>query len=131
MSVYPAELRWRVVSAYEAGEGSYRELAERFIVDVSTVRDWMALYRATGDVEARRSGRKVDPERHKLWGQHLSALLDEDNDSTLSELARLMQERYGVQTSPAGVDRWLGKLGITRKKRRLGPVNKIASGFRS
>jgi len=32
MSVHRAELRWRVVSTYEEGEGSYQELAERFVL---------------------------------------------------------------------------------------------------
>jgi transposase len=119
-----------VVRAYEAGEGSYRELAERFVVDVSTVQEWMDLYRASGGVEAQSCGRKVDLAEEGLWRERLRTLLKEQNDLTLAELVELLGKRYKKVTSISAVDRWLNRLGISRKKRRSERVNKTVSGFR-
>jgi transposase len=127
MSVHPPELRWRVVSAYEGGEGSYEELAERFVVARSTVQEWMDLYRATGGLEAQNCGRKTNPGEEALWREQLTTLLNERNDLTLSELVELLRQRYGKQSSTSGVDRWLNRLNLTRKKRRSGQVNKIVN----
>lgn len=80
MSVYPLELRWRVVRAYEAGENSYRGLAERFMVNLSTVQEWMELYRESGRLEPRVCGRKADPAVEEQWRERLPALLAEQND---------------------------------------------------
>lgn len=127
MSSYPAELRWRVVSAYESGEGSYRELAQRFMVDPSTVGEWMRLYQNTGGIASRSCGRKSSSEGERLWKERLTELLEEQNDLTLAELVELLDKRYNKQTSTSSVDRWLSRLNITRKKRHSGPVNKTVN----
>jgi len=127
MSAYPVELRWRVLSAYEAGEGSYRELAERFMVDWGTVQDWMDLYRETGGLEARACGRKADVEVAAQWRERLTALLKEQNDLTLAELVERLERKYGQKSSSSAVDRWLDRLKLTRKKRRSGPASRTPS----
>ncbi len=116
MSVYSQDLRQRVVKAYEDGEGSHVKLAQRFMINPATVRDWMKLKRTTGSLKAKPCGRK--PQAIQPWQQRLTSLLKEDNDATLKELVERLEERYGVKTSKSAVDRWLKKLGITRKKRR-------------
>jgi transposase len=47
---YSVELRERVVAAFEAGEGSYAEIGDRFAVGEATVKRWVRLKRARGDV---------------------------------------------------------------------------------
>jgi transposase len=46
---YSMDLRYRVVEAYERGEGSMQQLAERFRVNVSSVFDWIVRMRETGE----------------------------------------------------------------------------------
>lgn len=122
------ELRWRVVSTYEEGEGSYQELADRFVVARSTVQEWMDLYRETGGLEAKACGRKADPAVEEQWRERLTTLLKEQNDLTLIELVERLEERYGQKSSSSGVDRWLNRLNLTRKKRHSGRANKTANG---
>lgn len=50
---HPIELRLRAVQAYEAGEGSYPEIARRFAVGEASVKRWVWLYRDRGDVDPR------------------------------------------------------------------------------
>ncbi len=128
MSVYSYDLRQRVVQAYERGEGSYAKLAQRFMVNASTVRDWMKLQRTTGSLKAKPCGPR--PQDVQPWQERLTLLLNEDNDATLKELVERLEERYGVKTSTSAVDRWLKKLGITRKKRRFTLRNETATESR-
>lgn len=116
------------MNSYESGEGSYRELAERFIIAPSTVQEWMNLYRSTGGLEAKRCGRKANPEEEAVWRERLMTLLAEQNDLTLAELVERLEERYGQKSSTTSVDRWLNKLKLTRKKRPSGRGSKTVNG---
>lgn len=115
------------MSAYEGGEGSYEELAERFVVARSTVQEWMDLYRERGGLEAQNCGRKVNSEEEAQWREWLTALLKERNDLTLGELVELLKQRYNKKSSSSSVGHWLDRLNLTRKKRRSELVNKTPS----
>ena len=53
---YPMELRTRVIAAYNDGEGTYDEIAERFAVGRATVSRWIALDRHRGSLEPKPMG---------------------------------------------------------------------------
>ena len=53
MKPYSLDLRHRVLDAYRGGEGSQRQLAARFRVSLSFVRNLLRLARETGDVAPR------------------------------------------------------------------------------
>jgi len=53
---HPVALRERVVAAYEAGKGSYPELAELFGVGEASVKRWVWLKRKLGHVEPKAAG---------------------------------------------------------------------------
>lgn len=53
---YPIELRERVVEAYEAGEGAYPELAQRFQLGEATVKRWVWQLHREGHVRPRDKG---------------------------------------------------------------------------
>jgi transposase len=50
------DLRQRIIAAYEAEEGSQRQLAERFKVSLSFIRDLRRHQRETGRVEPKPHG---------------------------------------------------------------------------
>lgn len=127
MSSHPPALRNRVIQAHHAKQGSYRQLAKRFILAVSTVQNWIHRHQATGTINAQRPGRKADPAQATQWRERLTNLLAEQNDLTLNELVALLKHRYDQQTSTSAVDRWLKRLGITRKKRRSGQASRTAN----
>lgn len=49
---YGLDLRERAVAAYEAGEGSYADIADRFSVAKRTLERWVERGRRTGSVAA-------------------------------------------------------------------------------
>lgn len=53
---HPVVLRERVVAAYEAGKGSYPEIAELFGVGEASVKRWVWLKRKVGHVEPKAAG---------------------------------------------------------------------------
>lgn len=53
---HPVALRERVVAAYEAGRGTYPELAELFGIGEASVKRWVWLKRKLGDVSPKAAG---------------------------------------------------------------------------
>ena len=54
----PRKLRQRVVDAYRGGEGTYEDLAARFMVGRATVSRLLGLERRSGSVEPKAMGGK-------------------------------------------------------------------------
>lgn len=119
MKPYSLDLREKIVSAYDRGEGSVRDLAERFNVAPNTVQNYLTRRRRTGDLapSPHRGGppRLLTPKHERV----LLALLRARNDRTDREYARLLLRRTGVHVSPRTVNRAWKRLGITRKKKVL------------
>ncbi|OBU77498.1 helix-turn-helix domain-containing protein [Cylindrospermopsis raciborskii S07] len=63
---YSIDLRNRVIVAWVAQEGSQRQLAERFKVSLSFVRNLVRRYRETGQVEPKQCGGYEKPIKGSL-----------------------------------------------------------------
>jgi transposase len=114
---YSMELRTRVVEASEAGEGTFRELAERFKVGEATVNRWVSLKRRTGSVEPSPMGGANRPRLVDAAGEALLRdLLDNNADCTLLELGEAYLEARGVRVSSQTMSSTVRRLGYTRKK---------------
>lgn len=110
------DLRERVVAAYKAGRGTYREIAERFGVGEASVDRWLRLARENDDVEpAQHAGgmpAKVPPEKYP----ELARLVAEKPDRTVVELRDEWERREGIDLSRSAMQRALLKAGFTWKK---------------
>ena len=56
MRPYSQDLRQRIVDTVQRGEGTVRQIAERFLVSVSFVTRLLQLHRSSGSVEPRPHG---------------------------------------------------------------------------
>lgn len=117
MNPYSLDLRQRIVDAYQAGEGSIRELAERFIVSARTVHRYIQLERASGSVQpqAHRHGPLRRLQGHRL--DLLHDILQQKNDRTDEEVATELRQRTGIKVSRRTVCRTWQRIGVTRKKK--------------
>ncbi|WP_375476999.1 transposase, partial [uncultured Nostoc sp.] len=109
---YSGDLRCRVIKAWEAKEGSQRQLAERFKVSLSFVRNLLRHYRQDGQIEAKRRGGYQKPTiqtEHLSW---LQSLVEEKNDLLLRELCDRYQERTGIRVSIPTMHRAIEKLSL-------------------
>jgi transposase len=119
MAAYSIDLRKKIFSAWENKEGSQRELAKRFKVSLSFVRDMLRRYRETDKIEAlpqggdRRSKLKVEEE------ELLKKMVAQTNDIYLREIQELMQQKIGLEISLSSLSRNLNRLNLGRKKKRM------------
>ncbi|WP_437294639.1 IS630 transposase-related protein [Sorangium sp. So ce426] len=116
MSPYSLDLRRRIVDAYVNGEGSIREIAERFSVAPNTVQNYLTQVRATGSLAPLPHGGGVGPKIDRAGLDEVRKLVEEKNDRTLAELAEQFEQRQEVRVSIPTMHRALQRLGITRKK---------------
>ena len=121
---YPIELRQRIVEAYEAGEGSIEELAERFAVHRSTVINLLRLYRQTGALEPRPHAGGNPGKVHDKDMQTLRELVGEKNDRTQTELAEQLALRGRCKVHQTTIGRALRWLRMTRKKKTSAPASR-------
>ena len=121
---YSTDLRERVLTAYEAGEGSQARVAERYRIGERTLSGWLKAAREEGRRAPKPRARGPAPLGGE--GAALAALVAEQHDATLAEYADRLAGRTGVRRSPAAVCRALKGLGLVRKKRRSGPPSRTA-----
>ena len=117
---YPLELRQRVVDAYNDGEGTYEELAERFKVGRATVDRWLNRERSTGSVQPFKPGGKQKRSVDEAGEQFLRDTLEALPDSTLVELVEAYEEEFGVTMNPRTMGRTLARMGFSRKRGAFG-----------
>lgn len=121
---YGMDLRQRVVEAIEGGL-SHRRAAERFCVAVSTAGNWHRRLRATGSACP---GKQGQPGGSKLdaYEGHILAMVEDDKDIALYEIAERMGVEHGIGVAPSTVWQFFAKRGITYKKRQRMRANSSA-----
>ena len=110
------DLRQRILAAYEAKEGSQRQLAERFKVSLSFIRDLMRHYRETGTVQPKPHGGGAVA---KLGKEHLplvEALVQAQPDALLTELCERFCQQTGIEVSVSTMQRAVSQLELSVKK---------------
>jgi transposase len=118
-NAHPNELRERAVRAYEAGEGSYEEVAERFEIGSATLERWVRRFRNTGTVIPSKWGggnfSQVDL-------AILEAAMAERRDATSFELTAAYNKRVPPKqrTSRSSIRRALIRAGYVFKKNAHG-----------
>src|SRR5450759_1515241 len=95
---YDVALRERAVTAYEAGGGSYTELAAAFAIGTRTLERWVARQRATGDVSPlpKRGGW-----RSPVQFPTLHAVVQARADATCEDCVGRTTGRSGVASASA------------------------------
>lgn len=111
------DLRMRIMEACVRGEGSVREVAERFMVAPKTVQSYRQLWRLQGNVLPRPHG---GGRAYKIDDALLRPLLEEKNDRTLDELAAEYARRHGgPPVVRSTMSQAVRRLEWTRKKKTL------------
>ena len=111
------DLRKRVIAAYQAKEGSQRQLAERFNVSLSFIRDLSRRYRQTGTVEPKPHGgggvAKLGPAQLSI----VKELVEAQPDALLTELCERLAEKTAINVSVSTMQRAIQKLELSVKKK--------------
>ncbi|MDE5088394.1 MAG: transposase [Trichodesmium sp. St15_bin1_1] len=123
--VYSLDLRKKVFSAWQAGEGSQRELAKRFNVSLSFVRDLSRRYRETGTIVPKLQGGDRRSKLQEKEQKIVEKIIESKNDISLREIKELLQNQTGIVVSLSTLCRTLQKWELRYKKKPLLPVTKI------
>lgn len=113
---YSEDLRWKIVHAYENGEGTMRELEERFSVSLGFVLGLISTYKKTGEVSCGKPPGRTNRFKEQGGYERLKELYSEKNDRTDAEYRDLLEERYCIKTSRQTVNRAFKALNLTKKK---------------
>jgi transposase len=112
---HPLELRKRVIEAYEAGEGSCREIALRFKVGEASVKRWLWQLRDLGHVrpQPKGGGRRSD-----ISVSELESILKRLGDANAGEItAAYNRGRRGKdRRHRSSINRALHRAGYVVKK---------------
>lgn len=125
MATLSLDLRERILSSYDKGEGSRDEIAHRFQVSLGMVKKLLQQRRHTGCIKPRHhlAGRKkLIVAKHRMAiRQHLKA----KPDMTLAEL----RDALGLECTLPAIHYVLVDMGLTYKKRHSAPPNKTGKTF--
>src|SRR5260370_32800309 len=113
MTPYSQDLRQRIVDRIQRGDGTIRQVAERFLVSFSFVTRLLQLYRSAGSVEPRPHGGGNPPVLTPEDLPRLRELIRQRPDATLEEC----RTHLGVSCSLMTLSRALSQLGLPRKKK--------------
>jgi transposase len=116
MKPYSLDLRQKIVSAYETGKMSIRQVACVFQVSKTTVQDLLKRSRETGQLEPRqpRGGKSS-----QLLGMEtqLKEMVKAHPDYTLAEYCEEWESISGVRVSESTICRYLKQQQLTLKKK--------------
>ncbi len=115
MRPYSEDLRSRIVGAVERGEGSWRQIARRFVVNLATVVRLVRRHRQDGTVRPRPHGGGRRPALGPETLARLRELVRDRPDALLREL----RDALGATCSLATMSRALKAMGLSRKKKVL------------
>lgn len=120
---YPMELRERVWRAYKNGEGTEAQVAERFAVSPSFVRDLLRLERETGSIVPRAHGGGHPPVANAQELESVREVVLAHPEASYEELREMLahpknKRHRAFFFSVGSLSRALKKLRLTRKKER-------------
>ena len=122
MKAYSNDIRERVVDAIENDELSQAEAAEQLKVSVSFIEKLLHRWRSTGSLAARK-GRPGPKRVLAPYGEWLRALVREQPDLTLDEIAERVLQAHQLRVNHSMVGRELQLLKLPLKKSRSTPVS--------
>jgi transposase len=123
MEAFSLAVRQRIIQLYRSGVDT-EDVAQIMACSPAGARRIWQRYREEGRVAPRPHGggqtSKLDDERKT---QVLGELVTQKPDAFCREIAEELSQRLGVRVCRQTVGRWLGELGLTRKKSRCTPPN--------
>jgi transposase len=92
---YSQDLRRRVIHAYYNREGSQRQLAKRFQVSLTFVRNLLRHYRQTGTIEPKKHGGGIKTKIDNHGFSVIEQMIQQKPDLIFSELCQFLKEKTG------------------------------------
>lgn len=114
-AAYPLVFRQKVVEAYEAGHGSFKQVAHDFGIGEATVNRFVSAARKGNSLHPkvrRPRARTITPEALAF----LVSLVEDEPEWTTQDLADELFDAYKIRVSRQTVGRALREAGYSRKR---------------
>ena len=115
---YSYDLRQKVIQAIELEGMKKSEAAQVFGIGRNTIDLWLKRRSETGDYQAKPKQPPGNGDKITDW-EKFRAFAAQHGDKTQAEMAELWEGQISART----ISRALGKIGFTRKKRRMATLN--------
>jgi transposase len=115
-AAYSMDLRTKILLAYQNKEGSQRQIAARFDVSASFVRNLLRKYRETGEIAAKPQGGDRRSKLKEQQQEMLKEIVSKKSDICLHEIRSILQEQTEVDISISSLSKTLSRLKLRRKK---------------
>jgi len=122
MRAYSLDIRERIVGCWQEGE-SKTSIAERFKVSLSSVKRYVKRFETYGHILPTVQGRMQGKITRKLR-KRLAKQVEKYPDHTLAQHAQLWYEKYRKYVSESCLSRTFRRMGLTRKKKTLGAIER-------
>lgn len=112
----PIELRSRAVNAYHEGQGTVKEIAQRFCICSRSLFRWLSLERCSNDLSPKQTRRGPPP---KIPEQRFDELIDfcmRKSDHTVAEFAQAWSDEKNQPISRSAMGRVLLRARLSFKK---------------
>lgn len=119
MQPYSIDFRKKIIEVREQEKISIRELAKRFRVAKSFIQKILKQARETGDIRPKRQGGSPPALLNSEQLVTLIEIIEANQDATLEELVKLLEQKIAVKVSRATMGRISQKLNYTLKKKRF------------
>jgi len=116
MKPYSLDLRQKIVTAYDRGGISQRQLAKQFSVTKSFIQKLFKQRRETGSIAPKVRTKQTPPKLNADHQAILAELVETNNDATQAELREQLHARTDILVGITTVHNTLKKLGLTLKK---------------
>jgi len=115
MATLSQDLRERIVAAYDRGDSTRQQVADRYNVSLGMVKKLLQQRRRTGDIAPRHRYSGAKPKITFRHQQRLRLLVRDHPDMTLEEL----REAIDISCTPQAIHYALERMGLSLKKRRF------------
>jgi transposase len=122
MQALSLDLRERIVALCQQGYAK-AVVAARFMVSLSSVKRFVKQFENEGHVRPTVQGR-MQGKLTKRWRKRLARQVAQYPDYTLGQHAMLWNKRYALPVSESCLSRALRAMGLTRKKKTLGALER-------
>ena len=129
-AAYSLDLRRLLRDAYLNKEGSQRQIARRFNVSLTFVRNFLKHERITGTITPKQYTRGSSPKITLEIGNFILSKVEKEPDILIKELCDYVENQMGIVLSQSTLYQFLIKKGLTRKKKVFMPQSKKGKIFK-
>lgn len=114
-AAYPLIFRQKVVDAYEAGQGSFKQVGEQFGIGEASVNRWVSQLRKKGHLQTKERKQRARAITDEAV-EYMKLLLDDEPEWTTQELADELADAFDIHVTRQTVGEALRRAGLSRKR---------------